>query len=347
MKKITLGLLFVVVGFLSAKTTMTHETNSTKSSVTKENNLSKEVAQLTKQCEENNATACFKAGVYTFKGQGVKADSNQSFVFFHKACDLNESNVCTRLAMTYENNESVRYDINRSIALYNKACGLNNVRACDGLGHLYTKAHGALKANQNLSVNYFMKTCELAGYTCDKIGTAYELGKGLKQSISNAIKFYEKACENNATDSCSKLGRLYLEHNASKKAEVVLSKACDAKDRWSCSQLGKLYAAGSEEISKDNNKSLKFYDKACEFGSRTSCNLLGMGYLEGKEMEKEINKALDYLSKACDKAEASACRELGLIYENGKEGIKKNKFKSLNFLSQACKFGDKASCRLK
>lgn len=343
MKKITLALLFLLVAFLSAETIVKHESNSTKSSVTKENNLTKEVAQLTKQCEEKNATACFKAGVYTFRGQGVKADSNQSFVFFHKACDLNETNVCTRLAMTYENNESVRYDVNRAIALYNKACGLNNARACDRLGHFYTKEHRALKADANLSVKYFMKTCELAGYTCDKIGTAYELGKGLKQNTDNAMKFYEKACENNVTQSCSKLGRLYLENNVSKQAEMVLSKACEAKEGWSCAQLGKLYATGS----KDNNKSLLFYDKACAFGSRISCNQLGMAYLKGKEMQKDINKALDYLSKACDKAEANACRELGLIYENGKEGIKKNKFKSLNFLSQACKFGDTASCKLK
>ncbi|CAA6826091.1 MAG: Unknown protein, partial [uncultured Sulfurovum sp.] len=290
--------------------------------------------------------ACFKAGVYTFKGEGVKADSNKSFEFFHKACDLNASNVCTRLAMTYENNESLRYDINQSITLYKKACSLKNVRACDALGYLYTKEHGALKADHNLSVKYFMKTCELADYTCAKIGAAYELGKGLKQNTDNAMKFYEKACDNNATQACSKLGRLYLEKDTYKKAQTVLAKACEAKDHWSCSQLGNLYEKGVEDIAKDNNKSLMFHDKACNFGSRTSCSELGMAYLVGKDTPKDINKAIEYLSKACDKAEAKACAMIASIYLKG-DGVPANKIKALSFSDRACRFGDKEACGLK
>ncbi|CAA6822531.1 MAG: Unknown protein, partial [uncultured Sulfurovum sp.] len=99
MKKIILGLLvFVSVSLLSAKTTIVNDINMTKSIEKKEDNQTKKVLKLREQCEEKNATACFKAGVYTFKGEGVKADSNKSFEFFHKACDLNASNVCTRLA---------------------------------------------------------------------------------------------------------------------------------------------------------------------------------------------------------------------------------------------------------
>ncbi|CAA6819322.1 MAG: Unknown protein [uncultured Sulfurovum sp.] len=345
MKQIILGLLVLVsVTLLSAKTTIVNDINVTKSIEKKEDDQTKIVQELTRKCEEKNATACFKVGIYTLKGQGVKADGNESFVFFHKACDLNESTVCTRLAMTYENNESIRYDINQSIALYKKACDLKNVRACDALGYLYTKEHGALKADNNLSVQYFMKTCELADYTCEKIATAYELGKGLKQNTDNAIQFYEKACENNATQACSKLGRLYLEKNTYKKAQIVLTKACEAKDHWSCSQLGYLYEKGVEDITKDNNKSLISYDKACNLGSRTSCSKLGMDYLIGKGKQKDTDKALVYLSKACDKADAKACALIASMYLKG-DGVSANKIKALSFSDRACRFGDKSSCK--
>lgn len=339
MKKIIVGFLVVLgVSLLAAKVTIISDSNSTKSIETKENNATKKIAQLTNKCEENNATACFKMGVYFFKGEEIKKDNNKSFEFFHKACDLNATNVCLRLAMSYEDEEHQRYDINKSIKLYNQICILNDPRACDALGHLYAKGNKTLKVDDNLSVKYFMKTCELADYTCEKIAVAYEIGKGLKQNTHNAIKFYEKACDNNVTQSCSKLGRIYLDQNDSQKAAVVLSKACEAKDGWSCAQLGNI---------SENNSSVMFYDKACSYGSRTSCSKLGMKYLSGETIKKDINKALDYLLKACDRADANACRELGLIYENGKDEIKKNKFKSLNFLSKACNYGDKQSCRLK
>lgn len=347
MKKIILGLLvFMSASLLSAKNAVVNDINITKSTEKREDNLTKKVNQLIKQCKDKNATACFKVGVYTFKGEGVKADNNKSFEFFHKACDLDASDVCTRLAMTYEKKDHIRYDINKSIKLYKKACSLNNVRACDALGYLYTKEHGALKPDHNLSVKYFMKTCELADYTCAKIGTAYELGKGLKQNTDNAIQFYEKACDNNATQSCSKLGRLHLEKNSYKKAEVALIKACEAKDSWSCVQLANLYEKGVQNIVKDNNKSLMFHDKACDFGSRTSCSQLGMDYLVGKGKEKDIEKALVYLSKACDKAEAKACAMVASIYLKG-DGVPSNKIKALSFSDRACRFGDKESCKLK
>jgi len=270
MKKTILGLLVLILALnLSAQETGVSNENLKKSIEKSEENLTKRVNQLIQQCKDKNATSCFKVGNYLSIGLGAKVDKKKAFEFFHKACDLNVTDVCTRLAMTYEQKDNLLYDINKSIKLYKKACRLKNVRACDALGFFYTKEHGMLKPDNNLSVKYFMKTCELADYTCGKIGTAYELGKGLKQNIDNAMKFYEKACENNMTQSCSKLGRLYLENNASKKAEVVLSKGCEAKDGWRCAKVGKLYATGSKEISKDNNKSLVFNDKGCEFRSRT------------------------------------------------------------------------------
>ena len=320
MIKIFLG-LSLVLSMLSAKTNMDT------------------IEKLINNCEDSNATACFKVGTLYSKNM----DFNTSFEFFHKSCDLNNTRVCVRLANTYAKKESFRYDIHKAIKLYEKACNLQEVKACDSLGHLYAKGNKDFKVDSNLSVQYFMKTCELEHYTCEKIAVAYQLGVKLKKNISNAIKFHEKACDNNSTRSCSELGNIYLEKHSYKKAETVLNKACTLASGWSCGELGKIYEKGLKTISKDSKKSLLFYDKACIYGNRTSCTKLGVDYL----YKQDINKALKYLSKACDRADATACREMALIYEEGKEGIEKNKFKSLNFFSKACTYGDEKSCMLK
>ena len=324
MIKFFLG-LSLIVSILSAKTDMnvTH------------------IEELIKNCKDGNATACFRIGVVYAKGTDIKKDINRSFEFFHKSCDLNDTLVCVRLADTYASEKSVRYDMNRAIKLYKKSCNLKDAKACDALGHLYAKGNEDLKVDSNLSVQYFMKTCELAEYTCGKIAMAYQTGVKLKQNMPNAIKFHKKACDNNSTRSCSELGRIYLENNSYKKAETVLNKACDLANGWSCGELGKIYEKSLKTISKNHHKSLLFYDKACINGSKTSCSKLGMQYLR----EKDISKALEYLLKACDKADASACREVALVYKEGKGKIKKNRFKSLKFFGQACQYGDEKSCR--
>ncbi|HHH54898.1 MAG TPA: sel1 repeat family protein, partial [Bacteroidetes bacterium] len=263
------------------------------------------------------------------------------------ACDLNATNVCTRLAMSYEDKEHARYNIKKSIELYEKACALNDIRACDGLGFLYTRSESFMKPNEALSLKYFMKTCELAPYTCEKIATAYETGNKLKKNIDNAIKFYEKACDNNLTQSCSKLGRIHLENQNYKTALPFLIKACESKEDWSCTQVAKVYENGNKEVLKDKEKSVLFYDKACDFGSRTSCKNLALKYLSEENPAKNMHKVLHYFVKACDKADADACREVALIYKSGKNGVKINKMRSLNFFSKACNYGNEKSCKLK
>jgi len=295
------------------------------------------IEKLINNCEDSNATACFKVGTLYAKNM----DFSTSFEFFHKSCDLNNTRVCVRLANTYAVKDSSRYDISRAIKLYKKACKLKEAKACDALGHLYAKGNEDLKVDSNLSTQYFMKTCELADYTCEKIAVAYQIGVKLKQSMPNAIKFHEKACDNNSTRSCSELGRIYLENNSNKKAEILLTKACDLASGWSCGELGKIYEKGLKTISKDSNKSLLFYDKACINGNKTSCSKLGIDYLH----KQNISKALKYLLEACDRADATACRKIALVYEEGKGKIKKNRFKSLKFFGQACNYGDRKSCR--
>ena len=328
MKKMMIGLMLIVS--LYAESTIEKE------------NKERELRLYEKQCQEGNATACYKAGV-KYTNQATIEGRATAFTFFHKSCDLNDTYVCTKLARTYESNLSTRYDINKSIGLYKKSCLLKDAKACEGLGFIYEEGRGEVAPDHDLAVKYFMKTCEFSTDSCKKIAFAYDFGvNGLHKERSSAIVFYKKACDYNITTSCSSLGRFYLEDKKYVDASLVLKKSCQSKDGWSCSQLGELYAVGAKKMVKDNNKSVSFYDKACNYGSRTSCSKLGRMYLNNKK----VTKALGYLQKACERADAEACRTLGLIHENGREEIKKNKFKSLKFFSQACNFGDESSCKL-
>jgi len=333
MIKLFLG-LSLMLSFVSAKV----DNNVTKRI---ENNETKKVQELKSSCKDANSTACFLVGMAYAKGEDVAKDADKSFEFFHKSCDLNATTICVRLANTYENRESVRYDVNRSIELYEKACKLKEARACDALGYLYTGANIDVKEDENLSAHYFMQTCKIAGYTCEKIAVAYETGAGLKQNRTFATKFHEKACDNNSTRSCSELGRYYVEQSNFTKAQRVLTKACSLKSGWSCGELGRLHEEGNSEIKKDLVKSIKFHKMACSANHRTSCSRVGMYYLS----EKKMNDSLEYLTKACNMADAVACREIALIYRDGKESVEKDKFKSVKFFAQACQYGDEESCR--
>ena len=157
-----------------------------------------------------------------------------------------------------------------------------------------------------------------------------------------------RACEENVTESCERLGWLYSNANYKNKDEMLskkyYEKACNLGSKSACSMninndssasnisnddessqrkgeyyfsLGWSYANGENGYTKDYSKAKSFYEKACNLNNGGGCNNLGVLYAHGNGVAKNIYVALYYYEKACKLNNENGCSNSGYMYIDG------------------------------
>ena len=136
------------------------------------------------------------------------------------------------------------------------------------------------------------------------LGEAYYDGKGVTENLTEAVKWFTKAAE---------------QENA--KAEY---------------NLGVCYYYGYGVQYKDRGEAAKWYTKAAEQGlPMAQCNL-GICYENGDGVEKNLEETVKWYTKAANQEYARAQYLLGKAYDNGK-GVAKNDSEAMKWYLKAVK----------
>ncbi|CAC5414557.1 unnamed protein product [Mytilus coruscus] len=144
------------------------------------------------------------------------------------------------------------------------------------------------------------------GYTKAQfnIGLCYETGKGVKQNLRKAEKYYKLAAEDGHQQALYNLALLYLK--------------------------------GEGCIEKNVNLAIELLQKAAEYGLGQAQTYLGVYYTE--EETQDLEKAVSLFQAAADQNDPEAQYFLGVCYENG-WGVEVNECKSAELYSQAASSG--------
>ena len=198
-------------------------------------------------------------------------------------------------------------------------------------------------------------------------------GRGVKQSLREAIKWYEQVAGQDTVDVCNTLGHLYYavaesesDYAASRKwygmaaaqglaeAQYALGVLCetgkggavdlaqaaswyekagDQKHAKACYQLGCLYLDGNG-VAKDEQRALALFRQAAESGNPQANYRLGLCHYRGQGTPKDPEKAVQCLKKAAERDYAAAQFMLG-EFARGGVGMPKNYEKAAAYYKQA------------
>lgn len=193
--------------------------------------------------------------------------------------------------------------------------------------------------------SYALKACELdSPFGCRTLGASYKFEK---KDLSNAKKYYEKACDNKDGGGCYNLSIIY-EHAQGVAQNIPLAKkyatlSCNYGFKAGCENLKAL-----EQYSENENLDRYglMYKSDCEDGLGTACERLSSYYYHGfGGANKNHTQARILLEKGCELKDANSCYQLGLWEMQGLGGTTKDANKALEHTLFACESDVKRNCK--
>jgi TPR repeat protein len=112
---------------------------------------------------------------------------------------------------------------------------------------------------------------------------------------------------------------------------------CDNKNRpLDCAAAGDALRAGSDGLTANVQKAVKYLEKACGLKAREACFHLGKLLVTGEGgVPADAARGIINLEEACDLGLGDACDDLARRAEAG-EGMKKDHAKSIGYLASGC-----------
>lgn len=233
-------------------------------------------------CDDGNGEACLQVAMMYAEGrEGVSRNSGKAMAFFDRACDREDAEGCRRLGdVMRTGSDETEKNPQEALTNYRQACEWLNGSACYDAGQMVRAGEGMEAPNPADSARLFNDACDLrhaAG--CFEIGRACEKGDGVRQDLTLARKYYERACDGHAQgvnyDACHTLGMLLIGSSVASersRGHEALVAACDRGNlATACHQVAKNCASGIGTRKKDLDASQAYLRKACTLGHQPSC----------------------------------------------------------------------------
>lgn len=172
------------------------------------------------------------------------------------------------------------------------------------------------------------------------LGEAYYDGKGVTENLTEAVKWFTKAAEQENAKAEYNLGDCYyygngVQYRDREEAVKWYTKAAEHGNADAQNDLGYCYKFG-EGVDRNLKKAVEWYTKAAEQGlSMAQCNL-GICYENGDGVEKNLEETVKWYTKAANQEYARAQYLLGKAYDNGK-GVAKNDSEAMKWYLKAVK----------
>ncbi|CAH4029798.1 unnamed protein product [Pieris brassicae] len=176
--------------------------------------------------------------------------------------------------------------------------------------HLLGDYLEAIKKDFQKAATVFKSNCLDYNYgkSCLKYGNYKLIGKGSNKSDpAEALKYFEKGCENNDPTSCLHAGLLLtaLSPDESVKRDVpkgynYLKKACDNRENMACHYLSGMYLTGVPKNPKEYNPHKPEKNKNLDF-----------------LIKPDMKQAFSFALKGCELGHIYACANIGIIGGSG------------------------------
>lgn len=213
---------------------------------------------LINACDKNHAKSCRKlAWIYDLDFDDENRFENVE-KFLTKSCDLKDTKACCLLV----DSSNAKYEFKASLdhalryEIYHKTCNAGAIESCKKLNMQNISNAIYKKARE-----YYKQECDEEDlyYGCFNLAMLYDDGLGGKKDLNQALKLYNKACEDNNQLACYKIGKIY-----------------------------------EKEANGGYVKAFKYYEKLCKDYNGFACEGLAYLYENGLGVEKNLQKAKEY-----------------------------------------------------
>ena len=203
----------------------------------------------------------------------------------------------------------------------------------------FATASGVFAQTTNI-VTLMLKAKSGEAEAQNALGEAYYDGKGVTENLTEAVKWFTKAAEQENAKAEYNLGDCYyygngVQYRDREEAVKWYTKAAEQGNADAQNDLGYCYKFG-EGVDRNLKKAVEWYTKAAEQGlPLAQCNL-GICYENGDGVEKNLEEAVKWYTKAANQEYARAQYLLGKAYDNGK-GVAKNDSEAMKWYLKAVK----------
>ncbi|MFZ4799354.1 MAG: FISUMP domain-containing protein [Bacteroidia bacterium] len=174
------------------------------------------------------------------------------------------------------------------------------------------------------------------------LGTYYENGDGVEKDYFEAFKWYRLAADHGNLDAQNNLGNCYNNGKGVEKdcVQAVMWYRLAAEQNHATAQynLGACYKNG-EGVEKDILQAVKWYRLAAEKGNVNAQSNLGFSFYNGDGIEKDFVQAVKWYSLAAEQGNENAQYNLGVCYENG-DGVEKDYIQAFKWYQLSAEQGN-------
>jgi len=283
------------------------------------------------RCAAGDKVYCFwLAGALRAGSSGISRDVKRALSLYARACDAGNPPDCFEAGTLYAAEADAPIDFPRAAALFDRACTLNREKFGAG-------------------------PQEYPGY-CERAGLSYLDERA--RNVPRAVELLTRTCELESTESCARLGALYLDGTLLPQdpahAFRLLKKACDDAAPLACYQLGSMYRAGTG-VAQDRAKAEALYDRACpdeaepegepcqavqrecEADMPRSCFVVARAirYRDGR-------RAAALYDRACASGVADACVSEAILHRDGSKTLQQDLERARQLFKRACDLDSKS-----
>ncbi len=236
-------------------------------------------------------------------------------------------------------------DFARAVPLFEEEAQLGNPVAAYNLGKIY--ATGAMGApDYGLAAAWFRQAAEVGSrparfdgrqlgvqaadlifaaqlYSQFELAKLYEEGKGVPQDVTEAVRWYTRAADQDFDLAQLQLVRLYREGRGLELpadpavATKWLTRLAERGNIAAMNDLGRAYLQGQGVI-KNAKLAREWFEKASDLGSAIATFNLGLLYLAGYSGEPDYLRAAENFNLGANRKDAQSMAALGDLYFAGK-----------------------------
>jgi len=272
--------------------------------------------------EREYAWAYYQKGRILAAGlDGFVVDQKTAIYYLEKAAEKDHRDAYIKLSGIYMGVSTE--DGNKKVIQYlEKAAELDSGFACLLLGVIYNNGeHGCIEDAQK-AFGYWRQGATLGNVECmEKVGLCYQKGQGVDQDYTEALKWYEKACEYDSPLAFHQMGAAYDTNGIAnldyQKALEYYQRGYELGNMMCASSLAILYQEG-RGVEKNDEIAVQYLQEGADKEDAFSMMGLGFAYLEGRGVPKNVKRGLEYIEKANEAKIPGAERVLKLFYSDNK-----------------------------
>jgi len=174
------------------------------------------------------------------------------------------------------------------------------------------------------------------------LGWMYQQGKGVPQSDTKAVEWYQKAADQGLAQAEHGLGWMCEKGKgvpqSDTKAVEWYQKAAEQGYAEAQCALGNMYRKG-RGLSQNDAKALECYQKAADQGLANAQYNLGRAYENGRGVSASYSKAFECYMKGAKQGNVDCEYSLGAMYDNGR-GVAQSDASAVEWYQKAADNGD-------